>query len=972
MCIFFCLGFCLCLFCLCVVLLVVGLVFFIVLLVLVQFVGDVVVVMYCFDILVQLLGEVLCSFMCQFGMQVVYLVVLVNGVIFIVVSGELDVFLVLVCLLQGSGLVMCWVGLDVVMLEWSVIIVCEDGVIVIDVLCVVGDCIDIGGSGGDYMLDVYCIVGFSVYVLCVIFECFCGMFMVDIVKGVVGVMVGDLCIVNVLDFNICGIQGQSCILVIIDGGQLMMDIYCGYVGQFQCIYLDLDLIFSLIIIKGFSLGVNVFGGIGGVVEMEMLKVDDVLCDGCDSGVCICGGLVNNSVNNVLVYSGVLCIDCNVIGSWFFNIVVVRYWDSVDLVVVYVCCDQGNYFVGKYGYDDFLQICCMLVLLNLLCIEVFNIFFEFELFLIKGIWCIDENQMLEGGYCCYEGEQGEIMVLQIICVDCDCVLQWELGCIDLDVYNLWYCFNLDSDLVDLKVNFWYIDVYSLMYNGLIGIMLWYFDCCIEWYDGLIFNIDLGYKSVYCNSMQQMWLGLDVGNIMFLINDVGLFMFNYGLFYSDEDVGLGCNVLIMYDDLVNNCFLCNVGCKEYSVVVLVKWELDEYWELMLGGCYNCVDVYDCNCLVMLEIYGVIGQYCYMQLFNGNLNLLLWWVMCIVMLNWYLDVNGQFIQVLLLVLLYKQGMVVDIVGWNFYDVDDVEDLSVLVSWIWFKLICCCDSVFMLLVSVIYCFIEDMMVYVKYVEGVKLLSLFEFMLGLFIVVKLVGEFKFECVGIWEVGVSIVQYDLFVDGDCVVFKLVYFDICIDDLIICDYCILLVGYICNIDCFKVLGMEFQFNYDVGKVFVDLLVYYYFQVKICVLDIVVECCVYGVQCRIEELKNMLDCVDGGFEGFYSNIQNLLCYMVNMMLGLCLFDEWLIFGMCVIYNVGLISKLDKEWNVGLLVIQQLYCFNILVDLFVSWCVIEQLVVDVNVDNLIDCYYLDLLVLGIMLVLGCIVWLVLIYCY
>lgn len=98
------------------------------------------------------------------------------------------------------------------------------------------------------------------------------------------------------------------------------------------------MIFSLIIIKGFSLGVNVFGGIGGVVEMEMLKVDDVLCDGCDSGVCICGGLVNNSVNNVLVYSGVLCIDCNVIGSWFFNIVVVRYWDSVDLVVVYVCCD----------------------------------------------------------------------------------------------------------------------------------------------------------------------------------------------------------------------------------------------------------------------------------------------------------------------------------------------------------------------------------------------------------------------------------------------------------------------------------------------------------------------------------------------------------------------------------------------------------------------------------------------------------
>lgn len=849
----------------------------------------------------------------------------------------------------------------------------DSGVIVIGMLCVVGDCVDSGVNNDEVCLfDSYCSVGLIIMFDCVYLECFRGIFNGDIVKGVVGVIVGDLCVGNGFDVNICGIQGQGCVLVIIDGGQFSMDIYRGYVGQLQCIYFDFDLIFSLIIIKGLSLQVNVFGGIGGMVEMEMLKIGDVLCEGCDFGVCVCGGLVNGSVNNLLFYSVILCIDCSVIGSQFFNVVGVGYWDCFDLVVVYVYWDNGNYFLGWYGYDDFLQICCMLVLLNLLCSEVFNIFLCLKLVLFKGIWCIDDVQMLEVGYCCYEGIVGEIMVLQIIWVDCDCILQWDLGYVDMDSYSLCYCFNLDSEWVDLCINVVYIDIDSVMYNSLIGIILWYFDCCIEWYDVFSFSGDFGYKDVYWNLLWQKCFNLDVSNILMFDICVGVFMFDYGLFYSDEDIVLGSLGLIKYDDLVNNCFLCNVECKEYSVVVLLKWQFDEYWELLVGGCWNWVEVYDCNCLVMFDMYEVQGQYCYIELFNGNLVLLLWCVKCIVLLNWYLDVNGNFIQELLLVLLYKKGMVGDIGGWNFYDVGKLQDLEVLVSWIWLQLICCCDFVFLLIVSVVYCFSEDILVYVKYVEGIKLLSLFEIMLGLFIVVKLVGELKLECVCSWEIGVSIFCYNLFIVGDCLVLKLVYFDICIDDLIICDYCMLLVGLICNVDQFKVFGMEFQFSYDSGKVFVDLFVYYYFKVKICVLDIVVECWVYGVQCRNDELVYMFNCVDGGFEGLYINIQNLLCYMVNLILGLCLFDECLIFGICVVYNVGLISMLDKDWNVGLLVIQQLYWLIMLVDLFVSWCFNDQLLVDVGVDNLIDCYYLDLFVLGVMLVLGCIVWLVLIWKY
>lgn len=60
--------------------------------------------------------------------------------------------------------------------------------------------------------------------------------------------------------------------------------------------------------------------------------------------------------------------------------------------------------------------------------------------------------------------------------------------------------------------------------------------------------------------------------------------------------------------------------------------------------------------------------------------------------------------------------------------------------------------------------------------------------------------------------------------------------------------------------------------------------------------------------------------------------------------------MIHNAGPISKLDKEWNVGLSAIQQLYRPATVVDLFASWQASEQFAVDLNVDNLTDRYYLD----------------------
>ncbi len=909
-----------------------------------------------FDIPAQPLADALRTYMRQSGVQVAYPATLAEGLTSTAVAGQMDAPSALLRLLQGSGLNMRQVGPEAVTLERARVAGNDDGLIVTDALSVAGDRIE-GGSDAERALDVYRTAGSSAYIDRTTIERFRGTSTSDIVKGVAGVTAGDPRTANALDVNIRGVQGQSRIPVIIDGGQSTMDTYRGYAGQSQRTYLDPDLISNITITKGPSLGVNASGGIGGVVEMETLKIEDVLRDGRDAGLRVRTGMANASANNVPAYDAAPRTDRSALGSQFFNIATAKHWDRFDLVAAYAWRENGNYFSGKHGYDDFPQTRRTLAPLNPPDTEVFNTSSRSESFLLKGTWRIDDDQTLEAGYRRYEGTAGEIMASQIIRVDRDRVPQWDPGDVDMDAYNLRYRFNPDNERIDLKANLWYTDADSLMYNGLTGITPWYFDRRTEWYDGPSFNTDPGYKDAYRNELTQTRLGFDVGNTTHLDGRAGLFTLDYGLSFSDEDVGPGPHSPVMHDDLVNNRFLRNAERKEYSAVASVKWQPDEHWEVVVGGRYNRVNVHDRNRLATPETYGVIGQYRYTQLLDGNPDLPAWRAKRIAMLNWYPDANGQFTEASLLASPYEKGTVADITGWNFYDADDAEDLSVPVSWTWSQPIRRRDSAFMPSASVAYRFDEDTMVYVKYAEGVKLPSLFETTLGLFTAAKPTGELKPERAGTWEVGASTVRHSLFTEGDQAGFKLAYFNTRIADLITRDYRTLSAGLIRNVDRFKVSGVEFQSSYDSGMVFADLSAHYYIQAKTCAPDIAAERRAYGIQRKIEELKNTPDCVDGGFEGSYSNTQNPPRYNVNLTLGSRLFDQRLSFGTRVIHNAGPISTLDKEWNVGLSAIQQLYRPATIVDLFASWQASEQFAVDLNVDNLTDRYYLDPLALGVM---------------
>ncbi|WP_024890433.1 TonB-dependent receptor [Luteimonas huabeiensis] len=910
-----------------------------------------------FDIPAQPLETALRAYMRQSGVQVVYPARLAEGVAAPAVGGELTAEDALSRLLRGSGLVARRVGADAVTLEAGAAAQAEAGVIFTDALRVAGDAI--GGGNGDEarLLDGYRAAGSTTTIGRETLERFRGTSNADIVKGVAGVTAGDPRVGNGFDVNIRGIQGQSRVPVIIDGGQSTLDTYRGYAGQSQRTYLDPDLISRLTITKGPSLQANASGGIGGVVEMETLNTGDVLREGQDTGLRVRAGLANASANNLPAYDAVPRTDRDATGSQFFNIAAARHWDRFDLLAAYAWRDNGNYFAGNHGYDNFPQTRRSLAALNPPGTEVFNTSSRSRSALLKGTWRIDEAQTLEAGYRRYEGTAGEIMASQIIRVDRDRVPQWEPGRIDMDSYTLRYRFNPDSDLVDLRANAWYTDADSVMYNGLTGITPWYFDRRTEWYDAPSFSGNPGYKDAYRSPLRQERFGLDVSNTSRFETGAGRFTVDYGLAYSDEDIGPGRSAPVMHDDLVNNRFLRNAKRQETSAVASLTWVPDEHWELQVGGRWNRVDVRDRNRLATPDAYEVQGQYRYTELLAGDPSLPSWQADRIALLNWYPDASGAFTLESLLASPYKKGTVADLTGWNFYDADDPEDYEVPVSWTWSQPIRRRDNAFSPTASVAYRFGDDSMVYLKYAEGTKLPSLFETTLGLFTAAKPVGELAPETAHTWEAGASTIAYDLFVPGDRLALKLAYFDTRIDDLITRDYRTLSAGLIRNVDRFKVSGLEFQSSYDSGALFADLSAHYYFRAKTCAPDIAAERRAYGEDRDIDELKGTPDCVDGGFEGSYTNTQNPPRYTVNLTLGSRLFDERLVFGARMIHNAGPISTLDKEWNVGLSAIQQLYRANTLVDLFASWRFNDRWSVEANLDNATDRYYLDPLALGVM---------------
>lgn len=918
-----------------------------------------------YDIPAQPLPSALTAFGRQSGLQVSVPAALAQGRVSAPVAGRLSSSEAISRLLAGTGLTYRLTG-AVVTLQAAPT---AEGAIQLGALRVQGETDgDGGGASGLALADddgaqaraeaVYTRPQSSAYIDRETLERFRGTSAADMVKGVAGVTAGDPRSANALDLNIRGVQGQSRIPVIIDGGQSAIDTYRGYAGQSQRTYLDPDLISGVSITKGPSLDANASGGIGGVVSMETLKVGDILREGRSQGIRIRAGISDASTKDLPGYDAFQAADRNDItrpGSHFYNVAVAKTWDRFDVVAAYARRENGNYFSGDKGYAGFPTGRGTVATLNPPTTEVFNTSNSSESFLLKGTWRITDDQTLEAGYRHFNGEQGEIMASQIIRVNRERVPQWALGHMDMDAYNLRYRYRPAGDLIDLKANAWYAKAESLSYNGLTGITPWYLDRHTEWYDGPTFNTEQGYRDSYWNELSIERFGGDLTNTSRLFTGVGAFEFTYGGSFSSEDIKPGPHSPVLLEDLINNRFLRNAERKEYSLVGSVKWSPIERLELVAGGRFNSVDVRDRNRLATITSYKVQGQYRYTELLAPSATVP-GRTTRVQLLNWYPDAQGNFTMASLLASPYEKGTVADIKGWTIYTADAPEDFEVPATWTWSTPIHRKDDAFSPTLSASYKITDNSLIYARYAQGVKLPSLFESTLGLFTAAKPTGELKPERSKSWEVGASTLRRDIFKTGDRGALRIAYFDTSIRDLITRDYRTLSAGLIRNVDQFNVTGAELQASYDRGVVFADLSAHRYFKAETCAPDIAAERRAYGAKWDDEELMATPDCVAGGFEGSYTNTQNPPKYNINLTAGTRLFDQRLILGGRMVRNSGPISKLDKAWNVGLSAIQQLYHPASVYDLFATVKVGERITLDANLDNVGDKYYLDPLSLAV----------------
>ena len=324
-----------------------------------------------------------------------------------------------------------------------------------------------------------------------------------------------------------------------------MDTYRGYAGQSQRTYLDPDLISSLTITKGPSLQANASGGIGGVVEMETLKIDDVLREGRDFGVRVRGGLANASANDLPSYSAAPRSDRSATGSQFFNVAAAGHWDRFDLVAAHAYRDNGNYFSGKHGYDDFPQTRRTLAPLNPPRTEVFNTSARSKSALLRapahrrcadagsGLPPLRRHRRRDHGVAdhprrprshsavgpgpCRHGQLHPALPLQ----------SGQRSGRPACQRHIHRYRQRDVQQPDRHHP-------------------WYFDRRTEWYDAPSFSGDPGYKDAYRNPLRQKRFGLDASNTSMFDTRAGAFTLDYGLSYSDEDIAPGSSGPVMHDD------------------------------------------------------------------------------------------------------------------------------------------------------------------------------------------------------------------------------------------------------------------------------------------------------------------------------------------------------------------------------------------------------------------------------------------
>lgn len=309
----------------------------------------------------------------------------------------------------------------------------------------------------------------------------------DAFSGISGVQVNSLRNeAGAIDVGIRGIQGEGRVPVFIDGSLQSSHTFRGYQGESDRSYIDLDLISTLQINKGASVGKYATGAIGGVVQMKTLSTDDILLPGENVGLLFKGSTYNNNrkpnISNderdqehYLMANG---IKPNSFNNGSATTALAYKNDILDLVLAYSKRAVGNYFAGSKGierYGDKAVVSAGQ--------EVVNTSYQSDSGIAKFGLNLSDSQRLELNFRRHAQKAGEVMAAYwykhahddgsasyawLAPDGVDSMPQWSLGSAIVNAYSASYSYAPEnSRLIDFNLGLWKTTARFDQHNGAWG-------------------------------------------------------------------------------------------------------------------------------------------------------------------------------------------------------------------------------------------------------------------------------------------------------------------------------------------------------------------------------------------------------------------------------------------------------------------------------------------------------------------------
>lgn len=772
----------------------------------------------------------------------------------------------------------------------------------------------------------------------------------DVLKGLPGVQVGDSRNGGGVDVNIRGIQGQSRVAVTVDGSQQALNIYRGYAGTQQRSYFDQDLISDIQITKGPGLNASTAGAIGGAVAMTTLQVKDILRPGQKYGVRLTGQLWDNGIkpehraSEVSGSSALVAVPRDGKRNLFNSdaksgsAAFAFSSDRIDIVAAYARRNQGNYITGKRGYDQYRLFSKSGYEENSAAKsykpgeEVLNSSAKTESILLKANIRPADDHELELSYRRFDGRFGEIMPSDIFRYGTGGIYQYPAGDILINSASARYTFDpADNDLINLKSTLWWTDAASNQINGVNGPKSQQYVTDRNWV-----------------RMDNKRIGGDLSNDSKFSTGIGEFNLNLGGAFQHEDIRPQDGVVISEHDINQNRMLRDGNRTEFNLTGQLDYKPVDTLTFWGGARFSMFRSKDNNApstAVREDIYGrwvrVIGK-------NGYGNM-----------YWRPDENGAFTDATDPRL--NNGIVFsdtnnpfDGIHYNDYGAtsSQVYNPSVTNTVTGFtrgEKMSARDSGFSPALGVNYEIAPATFIYASYTQGLRMPSLFETTIGT-TQVDPGKALKPERSQNWEIGASTTLDSFFTNGDTTSAKLAYFNTNIKDYIARYYEPSGNGLMIftNAESYKTSGLEFQSNYDNGRIFADLSATYYFKTETC--DPAFAAGLRASANQYRRTENTPDCTPGSFMGSYTNTQNPPKYAVNATLGSRFFEQKLTIGGRMTYTSGPVEEINKPWQTGATTPQIIYHPVTLFDAFVSYKLREDAVINASVQNITNRYYLD----------------------